>query len=370
MKVPQLDLRAQYESLREPILEGVERLFSSQRFVLGQTVADFEQAMAEYLAAPVCVGMSSGSEALRVALAILDIGPGDEVLLPAYTFFATAGAVAHAGARPVFVDVGDDFLIDMEDLRRALPPRSGAVIAVHLFGLQVPWGPLRALAEERGLLLIEDAAQSIGSRRPEGRSGSLGDAAAFSFFPSKNLGGAGDGGLLCCRDEQLGERALRYRNHGEASRYHHEEVGINGRLDAIQAAVLQVKLPHLDGWNRRRRERARRYDALLADLGLEEWIRRPALPEAEEHVFHQYTLRAEGRDELLAHLMDCGIGAAVYYPLPLHRQPCFAGLPGNEGQLPVSERLAREAISLPIYPELTGEQQEQVTASIAAFYRD
>lgn len=369
MKVPQLDLRAQYEGLRDAVLSSVSELLGSQQFILGPAVSSFEAAMARYLGVRECVGVSSGSDALQVALAVLDIGPGDEVLLPAFTFFATAGAVVHRGALPVFVDVGDDFLMDPADARRALSPRCKAAIVVHLYGLQSPWAPWRELAAASGIKLVEDAAQSIGSKRPEGMGGSLGDAAAFSFFPSKNLGGAGDGGLVICREPALTARARAFRNHGERERYHHAEVGLNARLDALQAVILQAKLPFIAAWNAARRERARSYHALLGELERAERVKTPRLPDGEEHVFHQYTLRASGRDALLAHLKEREVGAAVYYPLPLHQQPCFRNLPGNTRRLPQTERLAGEVLSLPIYPELSEAQQAYVVECIAEFYR-
>ncbi len=366
MQVPQLDLKAQHAQIAQDMEEAVGRLFVSQRFVLGETVSNFEAAMAEYLGVPGCIGVASGSEALRIALAMFDIGPGDEVILPAFTFFATAGAVVHVGAKPRFVDIDEDYLLDPADVQHVLNKNSRALIGVHLYGRQMPWGPLGGLAADSGLALIEDAAQSIGSRNEEGRSGSLGDAAAFSFFPSKNLGGAGDGGLLCFKDGDRLERARRYRNHGEIKRYHHAEVGINGRLDALQAAVLQVKLPHLDRWNSERREKARGYNARLGGLATSGRIRLPVLPLAEEHVWHQYTFRADNRDELLIHLHEKGIGAAVYYPVPLHRQACF--IEAGQRSLPVTERFAAEVISLPIYPELTDEQLDYVAECVKGFY--
>ena len=366
MHVPQLDLQAQHRGLASEMAAAVAALFASQRFILGETVENFEAAMTEFLGVG-CVGVSSGSEALRIALAMLGVGRGDEVLLPAFTFFATAGAVVHVGAKPVFVDVDDDFLLDVADAERAATERSRAAIGVHLYGRQMPWAPLAELAAARGFGLVEDAAQSIGSRSEEGRSGALGDMAAFSFFPSKNLGGAGDGGLLCVRDGDLLERARRYMNHGELRRYHHAEVGINGRLYALQAAVLQVKLPHLEGWNRARREIAAGYCERLAATAAAGRIRLPRLPVGEEHVWHQFTLRADDRDALLAHMQASGVGAAVYYPVPLHRQACFSD--GSEPRaLPVTDRLATEVISLPIYPELSAEQLDFVAECVAEFY--
>jgi dTDP-4-amino-4,6-dideoxygalactose transaminase len=370
MQVPQLDLQRQFATIRNDVQESVNALFESQYFVLGPTVDKFEKSMAEYLQVHSTVGLASGSEALRVALAVLDVGPGDEVLLPAFTFFATAGAVVHSGATPVFVDIDENYLIDLDDARAVLTDRTKAVIPVHLYGRQVPMAPWRKLADETGLKIIEDAAQSIGSRNEEGCCGGLGDLAAFSFFPSKNLGGAGDGGLLSGNDPELLARARRYRNHGEVKRYHHDEVGINGRLDALQAAVLQAKLPFLEKWNGERRQRARHYNELIASAELQDVITCPELPTAGEHVFHQYTLRAENRDRLLTFLHEREIGAAVYYPVPLHKQRCFQNSAGAERELPVTDMLAREVISLPIYPELTEEQQDWVVTSLREFYRE
>lgn len=370
MKVPQLDLPAQYAGLREDIRARVDALFEAQSFVLGKTVSDFEAAMAALLGVPTAVGVASGSDALIIALAVLDIGPGDEVLLPAFTFFATAGAVVQRGATPVFVDIDEDFLMDPADAEVLISPRTKAAIGVHLYGRQMDWRPWRRLAAARGLRLIEDAAQSVGARDALGASGSLGDIGAISFFPSKNLGGAGDGGLLAGPDVELLERARRYRNHGETQRYHHAEVGLNGRLDALQAAVLHAKLPHLAAWNRERRAIAARYAAGIAERGLADRLLAPRLPDDEEHVFHQFTLRVLGgmRDALLAHLVAEGIGAAVYYPVPLHRQPCFASLASARRPLPATERLASEVLSLPIYPELGSAREQRVLDSLAAFY--
>ncbi len=367
MKVPQLDLQAQFASIREEVMEAVAEVFESQYFILGPNVEAFEKEAAEYMGAADCVGVSSGSDALRIALAVNDVGPGDEVLLPSFTFFATAGAVVHLGATPVFVDVDEDYLMDLGDAWRRRSSKAKAVIPVHLYGLQAPMESLRNWAADAGLAVIEDAAQSFGARRSEGASGTLGDAGAVSFFPSKNLGGAGDGGLIAFRDPEKAARARSYRMHGESRRYHHEEVGVNGRLDALQAAVLRVKLRHLDDWSSRRREAAARYEKLFADSAAAELIRRPSLPEGGEHVFHQYTIRAPRRDELMEHLRGKGVGSAVYYPVPLHRQNCFADLPGLPSSLPVSEMLAGEVLSLPIYPEISEEQQAYVVDCIAGF---
>ena len=367
MKVPQLDLSAQFESIRDEVMEAVGEVFESQRFILGPEVDKFESETAAFMGAGDCVGVSSGSEALRIALAVLDIGPGDEVLLPTFTFFATAGAVIHVGATPVFVDVDEDFLMDLGDAWRRRSTRAKAVIPVHLYGLQAPMDSLKSWAETEGLVVLEDAAQSFGARRSEGAAGAMGDAGAVSFFPSKNLGGAGDAGLIAFRDPNIAARARNYRMHGESRRYHHEEVGVNGRIDALQAAILRVKLRHLDDWNAGRRSVARRYETLFADSSVSELVNRPDLPEADEHVFHQYTIRVPRRDELMVHLQEKGVGSAVYYPVPLHKQKCFAHLSGLPDSLPVSERLATEALSLPIYPEISEDQQAYVVDTIREF---
>jgi len=367
MQVPQLDLKAQFDSIRDEVMEAVTEVFENQYFILGPGVEEFEKLATDYLGAGDCVGVSSGSEALRIALSVLDVGPGDEVLLPSFTFFATAGAVVHAGAQPVFVDVDEDFLMDLGDAWRRRSRRCRAVIPVHLYGLQAPMEGLLAFAKAEGLVVLEDAAQSFGARRSEGASGALGDAGAVSFFPSKNLGGAGDGGLIAFRDKERAARARSFRMHGESRRYHHEEVGMNGRLDALQAAVLRVKLRHLDDWNNARRRVAGRYESLFANSRAADQVMRPALPEGGEHVFHQYTIRVPKRDELMEQLRGKGVASAVYYPVPLHRQKCFRDLPGLPESLPVSERLAAEVLSLPIYPEISEDQQSHVVESIVEF---
>ncbi|MDP6418295.1 MAG: DegT/DnrJ/EryC1/StrS family aminotransferase [Candidatus Krumholzibacteria bacterium] len=368
MRIPQLDLKAQYDSVRDEIGEALSRVFENQAFILGEELLSFEEEVASFLGVEACLGVSSGSEALRMALAMLDIGPGDEVLLPSFTFFATAGSVVQAGASPVFVDVGEDFLMDPEDAARKLTGNTRAILPVHLYGLQADLSPFFQMAEQGGLAILEDAAQSLGARREEGACGCMGDAGCYSFFPSKNLGAAGDGGLLRFRDPELTERARRYRVHGEAKRYHHDEVGINARMDALQAAVLRVKLPHLENWNKQRRNRARSYEERFSAGPLRDLVLRPALPSAEEHVFHQYTLRLPQRDELKEFLAGKGISSAIYYPLPLHQQPCFSSLPGAAVSLPKTEKIAGEVLSLPIYPELSDSAVDEVVSATEEFY--
>jgi dTDP-4-amino-4,6-dideoxygalactose transaminase len=369
--VPLLDLVAQYQSIKDDVLPALLRVVERQAFILGEEVGQLEQQIAALAGVRFGIGCASGTDALLLPLRTLDLAPGDEVISPAFTFFATAGTVHNAGGRPVFVDIDPDtFNLTPAAVEAAISPRTRAIIVVHLFGQMAAMEEILAIAGRHGLPVIEDAAQSVGARRQiDGRwrqAGSLGRVGAFSFFPSKNLGGWGDGGMMVTEDEALATRLRRLRTHGGAKQYHHEEVGYNSRLDTLQAAVLLAKLPHLAGWSAARRERAARYTAGFTGLGA---VRPPAVDPANEHIFHQYTLRAERRDGLLAHLKSLGIGCAVYYPLPLHLQPCFAGLGYRRGSLPVTETVMDEVISLPIYPELTDAQQDRVIAAVTDFYR-
>jgi dTDP-4-amino-4,6-dideoxygalactose transaminase len=299
----------------------------------------------------------------------LDIGPGDEVITVAYTFFATGGSIARLGARPVYVDIRrPDFNIDPDLIERAITPRTRAIMPVHLVGQCVEMDAILDIARRHNLPVIEDAAQAIGADYHGRRAGTMGTIGCFSFFPSKNLGGAGDGGLLTTEDDRLAARLKILRVHGMEPKYYHHEVGINSRLDALQAAVLRVKLKYLDQWTDARTRNAERYDALFAEAGLNEVVT-PTTTEGMRHIYNQYTIRAARRDELLAHLKAAGVGAEIYYPVPLHLQECFAYLGYRAGDLPESERAAREALSLPIYPELTAEMQEVVVARIGDFYR-
>lgn len=371
MPVPLLDLQAQYATLRDELDAAVSEVVRTQRFILGPVVDRFEQQVAEYIGVPHAIGCASGTDALLLSLKALDLEPGAEVIVPAFTFFATAGAVWNAGLRPVFCDIEPvTFNLDVEDARRRITPRTRAIIPVHLFGQMADMEAVMALAREYDLAVIEDAAQAIGSaRREDGRwrnAGTIGTTGAFSFFPSKNLGGFGDGGLITTSDDALAERLYKLRVHGGRQMYRHEMVGTNSRLDALQAAVLSVKLPHLDDWARARQANAVAYDEALADLAPA--VRTPvALPQSR-HVYNQYTIRAERRDELKQHLDAHGIGNSIYYPLALHLQECFRELGGQEGQLPVSEQATREVLSLPVYPELTPAQRDEVIARIREFY--
>jgi dTDP-4-amino-4,6-dideoxygalactose transaminase len=368
--VPLLDLQAQHKTIRNEVLEAVTRVIDSQRFILGDEVKALEEEVGRYCACEHAIGCASGSDALILALAALNIGPGDEVLTTPYSFFATAGAISHVGATPVFVDIDEQtFNIDAERAVDALRARPGirAVIPVHLFGGCADLDPIIASAQERGVAVIEDAAQSIGSEYKGKRAGSLGQIGCFSFFPSKNLGAYGDGGLVTTRDAALAERLVAFRAHGSRTKYYHDWIGYNSRLDSIQAAVLRVKLRHLDDWSAARGRNADLYRNRLAELRVPVT---PATPAAYQtrHIYNQFVIRAARRDDLRAHLAQNGIGAEVYYPLPLHLQRCYAFLGHKPGDFPVSERLAAESLALPVYPELTTEEIEYVCRTIQAFY--
>lgn len=386
-KIPLLDLRAQFATIKDEIMAPVERIFEQQSFILGPWVENAEKDLAAYLRVPHAIGVSSGTDALLLSLMALGVGPGDAVLTTPFTFFATVGSIVRLGAEPVFADIDpESFNLDPRQAARALerPEVAGRVkvmIPVHLFGQPADMYPLMTLAQDHGLAVVEDAAQAIGAHYPGpgGKlmaAGSMGSTGCFSFFPSKNLGGAGDGGLITTCDDELAEKLRSMRTHGSHPRekYRHLWVGGNFRLDALQAAVVQAKLPHLDDWSRGRRANAERYDQLLEQAGLvEKGLVRPPVrcwPEQpQSHVFNQYVVRVKERDRLMAALLEAGIGCAVYYPLPLHLQECFAHLGGKEGDLPVAEQAAREVLALPVYPELTPAQQERVVGVMADFYR-
>ncbi len=370
MAVPLLDLTAQYQALREELDAAVSRVVRSQGFVLGPEVEAFEEAMAQYLGVAHAVGVASGTDALLLPLMALEPEPGDEVVVPAFTFFATAGAVWNAGFRPVFCDVDPvTFNVSAATLSAAWTPRTRAVIPVDLFGQMAPMEDILPLARDRGAVVLEDAAQAVGARREiEGASvmaGAVAPVTAFSFFPTKNLGGFGDGGMVTALDGDLAERVRKLRVHGGRQMYHHELVGTNSRLDALQAAVLRAKLPHLDQWAAARRENACRYEELLADVPE---VLTPTVAEGNFHVYNQYTVRARRRDELRAFLNERGIGCGVYYPVPLHLQACFGELGYHEGDLPASEELCREVLSLPVFPELGEERVAEVAGAVRAFY--
>jgi dTDP-4-amino-4,6-dideoxygalactose transaminase len=363
-----LDLRAQFATIRGDVMQAIERVMDSQHFILGQEVRLFEGEIAAMLGARFAIGCASGSDALVLALMALEIGPGDEVITPPFTFAATAGAIARVGATPVFVDIDPaTFNMDPAGIEAAMTPRAKAILPVHLFGLSSDLDPILRTARARGIHVIEDAAQAIGARYADRPVGTLGTFGCFSFFPSKNLGGAGDGGLITTEDESLAHRVRLLRAHGSQKKYHHEILGINSRLDALQAAILRVKLGHLERWTRGRQLHAESYRMLFHEAGLEECL--PPMPrEGFFHAYNQFTIRSRQRDNLREYLRLRGIPAEVYYPVPLHLQPAFAYLGGHAGQFPASEQASREVLSLPVYPELTESRQQTVVRGIADFY--
>jgi dTDP-4-amino-4,6-dideoxygalactose transaminase len=368
MPVPLLDLRAQHATIRDSVVDAMMRVVDDQAFILGEPVRKLECEVAGLSRTRFAIGCANGTDAILLALRALDVGRGDEVVTTPFTFFATAGTIHNVGATPVFVDIEPDtFLISPDAVAAGVTPRTKAVIPVDLFGQLAQLERVAAAAP--GLPVIEDAAQSIGARRRiDGEWRTAGAAATigtFSFFPSKNLGGYGDGGMIVTQDEALNERLMRLRTHGSVKTYFHEEVGYNSRLDALQAAVLLAKLPHLAAWSEARRRNAAYYDAAFADLGD---VRTPTIDPANESIYNQYTLRVARRDELQAHLRERGIGSAIYYPLPLHLQPCFAYLGYKAGSCPVAEQAAHEVLSLPVFPELTTSQLDEVIESVRAFY--
>jgi dTDP-4-amino-4,6-dideoxygalactose transaminase len=369
MNVPLLDLRAQFQAIRGEVMAAVERVFESQHFILGPEVEAFERSAAEYCHVKHAIGCGSGSDALLLALMALGVGPGDEVVTVSFTFFATASSITRLGARPVFVDISpDDFNIDPDLIERAITPRSKAILPVHIFGQCAEMDAIREVAERHNLPVIEDAAQAIGADYHKQRAGAMGAVGCFSFFPSKNLGGAGEGGLMITDDDHLADKLRLLRVHGMSPKYYHQIVGINSRLDALQAAVLGVKLNYLDKWSDARRRNAEHYGRLFAEAGVEEVATPPVRPN-RRHIFNQYTIRCSRRDDLMDFLKRWGVGAEIYYPVPLHLQECFTYLGYKPGDLPVTERASRECLSLPIYPELTEEMRRYVVEKIAEFYR-
>jgi dTDP-4-amino-4,6-dideoxygalactose transaminase len=367
--VPLLDLHAQYTPLRQAILDAVTRVCDSQRFIGGPEVDGLEDELCESLGVPYAIGMSSGTDAVLAALMALDIGPGDEVITPTYSFFATAGCVVRVGAKPVLVDVEPaTFNIDVAATLDAITPRTKAIIPVHLFGQAAELAPLVDAAAQRGIAVIEDAAQAIGCRYHDRPVGTWGAVGCFSFFPSKNLGAFGDAGFVTATDAAVARKLRLIRTHGMEPKYYHHLVGANFRIDAIQAAVLRVKLPHLHAWSDARRANAARYRALFADAGLAE-VQLPCEAPNRTHIYNQFVIRAPERDRLKKHLDAAGIGTEVYYPVPFHLQQCFAGLGYPAGAFPVAEAAARSSLALPIYPELTPAQQAAVVGAIRSFYR-
>ncbi len=365
MKVPMLDLKAQYAQIKETLVPRLLDLFEQQTFILGPVVEKMEKEAASYLGTKFALGVSSGTDALLIALMALGIGHGDEVITTAYSFFATAGAIHRVGAKPVFVDIeSDTYNIDASKIEARITSKTKAIMPVHLFGQAVDMDAVMSIAKKHKLPVIEDAAQALSSRYRDVKVGNIGTIGCFSFFPSKNLGCFGDGGLVSTNDENLYERLKGLRVHGGQIQYHHQEVGINGRLDALQAVVVSEKLPHLDSWTEGRRKNAELYDNLLSGRSK---IVTPVQHSDRFHIYNQYVIRTPLRDELKKHLTDQEIGCAIYYPVPLHLQECFAYLGHKPGDFPVAEAAARQTLALPVYPELSREAIEHIAKTIVNF---
>ena len=364
MNIPLVDLKAQYQSIKPEIDAAIQRVIDNTAFIMGKEVAQFEEAFADYCGVDYAIGVSSGTGALFLALLAHGIGPGDEVITTPFTFFATGEAIAQVGARPVFVDIDPvTYNINPELIEAAITPYTKAIMPVHLYGQPADMAAIQAIAEKHGLIVIEDAAQAHGSRYHGLRAGALGDSACFSFYPSKNLGCYGDGGMVVTNDAKVAERVRKLRDHGRQSKYLHDELGYGHRLDGIQAAILGAKLPHLDDWNAARRACAARYAELLADLP----VHPPQQAPDTEPVYHCYTIRLEegfDRDAIVAQLKQEGVGVGVHYPIPLHLQPAFRFMELEPGAFPISEYMADHVLSLPIYAELTDEQQEYVVQKL------
>ncbi|MBS4192615.1 DegT/DnrJ/EryC1/StrS family aminotransferase [Bacillus sp. FJAT-49705] len=368
MKIQMLDLSEQYQSMREEVFHKLDEVMSSSRFILGDNVKQLESDIAKYSNAAYGVGVGNGSDAIHIALQAAGVGEGDEVITTAFTFFATGGAVARAGAKPVYVDIDPvTFNIDPSKIEAAITPKTKAVIPVHLYGQMADMDKIKEIADKHQLAVIEDAAQAIGAKYNGRNVGELGTAATYSFFPTKNLGAYGDGGMVVTSDQDLAEKARVIRVHGSKPKYYHHVLGYNSRLDELQAAILNVKFPHLDKWSEARRERAAYYTEKLNEK-LSNVIQTPIEKEGNYHVFHQYTLRVPNRDELQSFLKEQGIATMIYYPTPLHVQPVFKDLGYQEGDLPETEKAAKEAISLPMYPELKKEDQDYAVEKIIEFY--
>jgi len=366
--VPLFDLTRQFAEVADDVRAAIERVFATQGYILGPEVAALEKECAAYLEVRHAVGVSSGTDALLAALMAVGVGEGDEVIVPTFTFFATAGVVRRLGAKPVFVDILPvDFNIDPAATAAAITPRTKAIIPVHLYGQAVDMAALRKAAGD--IPIVEDACQAIGTRYEGAPVGGLGAFGCFSFFPTKNLGAFGDGGLVTTNDDAMGERLVDMRVHGMRPKYVHRFVGGNFRLDAMQAAILRAKLPRLDGWNAKRRANAAHYRELFTAAGLDGTVTLPVELPGRGHTYHQFVVRAPERDRLREHLAASKVGAEVYYPIPLHEQECFAELGVRRGACPVSERAAAEVLALPIFPELRADERERVVEAIAAFYR-
>lgn len=369
MKVPLLDLRAQYQSIRTEVMAALEAVCDEQAFILGARVADLEKDIQEYVVVSQAVGVASGTDAILLSLMACGAGPGDEVVTVPYTFFATAGSISRLGAKPVFVDIKPDtYNMDPMLLEGAFTARTRAIMPVHLYGQCAEMEPILQIAARKKVPVVEDAAQAIGSTWRNRKAGALGQAGCFSFFPSKNLGGFGDGGMVTTNDQALADRVRMLRVHGSRVKYVHEAVGLNSRLDALQAAVLRVKLKYLEEWTKGRQRNAARYEALFKQANLLDRVTLPTVTAENRHVYNQYVIRVPKRDQLRAFLQEQGVGTEIYYPAPLHLQVCYKDLGYRQGSFPQAERAAQETLALPIYAELTAVQQAYVVETIKKFY--
>ena len=377
MKVPFFDLNAQFSSIEEEIKSALDEVFKTQQFILGPKVEALEQTIAQYCQTRYAMGVASGSDALLLSLMSLGIGSGDEVILPPFTFFSTAGVVSRLGAIPVFVDIDPDtFNIDPSIIETKITSKTKAIIPVHLFGQCVDMDPLLKIAKENKFFVIEDAAQALGAEyKPSPnangrRAGQMGDIGCFSFYPTKNLGAFGDAGMVVTHHSDLAEKIRILRVHGSQPKYFHKKIGINSRLDTIQAAILLVKFEYLEKWTTERQKKAERYQLLFQDLlSSVDGLKLPTVQYQNRHIYHQYVIRVQERDRLKQFLMENGIGTDIYYPLPLHLQECYSFLKYRQGDLPISEKASEESLALPIYPELTEDQQMMVVDRIKAFYK-
>jgi dTDP-4-amino-4,6-dideoxygalactose transaminase len=370
MKVPLLDLSIQHRNLREELRAAIDGVMDSQQFILGQEVTALEQELAEYCQARYAIGCASGSDALLLALMALDVKEGDEIITTAFSFFATVSAITRLGAKPVFVDIDPrTYNLDVSQIAAKIGERTKAIMPVHLYGQCADMKELLSISKQYGVPIVEDAAQAIGSEEDGRRAGSIGEIGCFSFYPSKNLGAAGDGGLLTANDEEIAQKLHILRVHGAEKTYQHEYVGINSRLDSLQAAILRIKLRELDSWTEARQQNAAFYRELFGDYFLDDHIELPYERPDVRHIYNQFVIRVPGkRDELKTFLLEKGIGTAIYYPISLHMQECFAFLGGKEGDLPESERASREVLALPIFPELTEGQLTYVAEKLAEFF--
>ena len=372
IKIPPLDLKRQYNAIREEVQSAISELCDQQTFILGDTVSNFEKELTNFCGAQSAIGVSSGTDAIILSLMAMGISNGDEVITTPFTFIATAEPILLLGAKPVFVDIDPKtFNLDPAKIEAKITDKTKAIIVVHLYGQTADMEPILALAKKHNLKVIEDTAQAMGAvyGKTNKQAGTMGDVGTLSFFPSKNLGGFGDGGAILTNDASLSEAIMKLRVHGQGKRYHHEAIGLNGRLDALQAVILSVKLKYLSSWLKQKNERASFYDSLIQEINLDQRIMIPFVEGSNFHTYHQYVLKVnENRDALVAHLQEAGIGARVYYPVPLHLQKCFDQLGFKEGDFPESELCSKQILSLPIFPEITEEEQRYIIEKITDFF--